>query len=272
MQKDKMPRCRRDAMLCRKIQQGDKQAAHLLCLERRGFVEKILQRFRANFAFQADREDLMQAGYLGLLKAAKSFDTERQTRFELYAYRVVWHEIDLTARQSDTRPLVTQRTAPKVMSLLHIEEKLKQHGLPAAIRLKTLLLAGKASAYYENDALPRYLAINKEPLSLDQARAEDDWLPLQDLISDRNAGNTPEKICHKAMKDHVHQILQRLKPRNRDIIRRYFGFGGRPCENYSEIARAYDLSHERIRQILNKELAILTVYFQEEGMLHYLRT
>ena len=158
------------------------------------------------------------------------------------------------------------------MHMLHVLENLQQRGIPLETRTRLLKLASKTDQFCEYNDFHRYLALYERPLSLDRARAEENWLTLQDLIPDKKNENVSDRVCQQAMKDHVHRIIRRLKPRSQDIICRHFGLGGRPRETCADIARSYHLTRERVRQIVNEELARLKAYSQEEGMLHYLRT
>ena len=51
-------------------------------------VYKIAQKF-----YGSEREDLIQAGFVGLLKASKNFKPENNTKFSTYAYEYIYGEM-----------------------------------------------------------------------------------------------------------------------------------------------------------------------------------
>ena len=59
-----------------------------IIMENAGLVYKISQSL-----YGAEKEDLIQAGFLGLVKAYKSFDPNRGTKFSTYAYGSIYGEM-----------------------------------------------------------------------------------------------------------------------------------------------------------------------------------
>ena len=66
--------------------QGRELAIEQLILKHLPMVRHIVQRILANVPGRADAEDLISAGTLGLVHAARRFDPARQTEFSTYAY------------------------------------------------------------------------------------------------------------------------------------------------------------------------------------------
>lgn len=56
------------------------------------------------------------------------------------------------------------------------------------------------------------------------------------------------------MRQHVHDILKTLKPRERKIIQYRFGMHENKKKTLSEIGDIYGLSNERIRQLESRAL------------------
>lgn len=57
-------------------------------LEHRGMVYKIAQKF-----YGVEMEDLLQAGFLGLIKASKNYDSSKCAKFSTYAYQYIYGEM-----------------------------------------------------------------------------------------------------------------------------------------------------------------------------------
>ena len=70
---------------------GDKQAADKLVELNTPLVKSMVRRFSC--CSQADRDDLMQIGFVGLIKAIKGFDPTYRVRFSTYAVPMIIGEI-----------------------------------------------------------------------------------------------------------------------------------------------------------------------------------
>lgn len=76
--------------LIAKAQSGDRGAMERLISQNMGLVKNIARRFIGR---NAEYEDLVQIGTIGMLKAAKSFDTSFGTVFSTYAVPLIIGEI-----------------------------------------------------------------------------------------------------------------------------------------------------------------------------------
>ena len=76
--------------LIKEAQAGDRKAMEKLITQNMGLVKTIARRFIGR---GAEYEDLVQIGTMGMLKAAKSFDTEFGTVFSTYAVPLIIGEI-----------------------------------------------------------------------------------------------------------------------------------------------------------------------------------
>ena len=76
--------------LIAKAQNGDRAAMEQLISQNMGLVKNIARRFTGR---NTEYEDLVQIGTIGMLKAAKSFDTSFGTVFSTYAVPLIIGEI-----------------------------------------------------------------------------------------------------------------------------------------------------------------------------------
>ncbi|MBQ5886949.1 MAG: sigma-70 family RNA polymerase sigma factor [Clostridia bacterium] len=106
------------ALLIR-AQAGDRAATAELMDKNGGLIRGIANRFRNR---GAEYEDLLQIGSIGMLKAIRSFDTERGTQFSTYAVPLIIGEIRRYLR--DDGPVKIGRRVKKLgASLLAAREK-----------------------------------------------------------------------------------------------------------------------------------------------------
>ncbi len=73
-------------------QAGDEEALELLVKNNMGLVVKVVSRFFSH-GMGYDREDLLQVGAMGLLKAIRNFDLSRGLQFSTYAYPCIIGEV-----------------------------------------------------------------------------------------------------------------------------------------------------------------------------------
>jgi RNA polymerase sigma factor (sigma-70 family) len=98
----------------------------------------------------------------------------------------------------------------------------------------------------------------EHPLAKNIAEYEmslDDVMALPDSAASLIEHRTPETgILEAEDAEAINAVLETLRPREREIIERRFGFGGRDTELYREIADDWGVSVERVRQIHAKAL------------------
>lgn len=80
----------RNELLLSRLKEGDESARDKLIEDNMGLVYKIAAKFQ-NCAYE--REDLIQIGSMGLIKAARRFDMSYETQFSTYAVPVILGEI-----------------------------------------------------------------------------------------------------------------------------------------------------------------------------------
>ena len=68
--------------LIRKAQEGDEEAKALIIEQNTGLVKKIALKFLSS---EYETDDLIQIGYMGLLKAVYKFEPEYDVMFSTYA-------------------------------------------------------------------------------------------------------------------------------------------------------------------------------------------
>lgn len=211
-----------------------------------GLVAYIVQRYRG---MGLRREDLMQEGNIGLLRAIEKFDHRRGTRFSVYA---VWW-----IRQAVRRALANQsRTIRIPVHALAVRYALDQ----ASKRLSLEL--GREPSEQElacatgvvPNGVAQLLGMVKEPLSLDAPRGPDTEASLGDSVADRVALSPNEQAARNERAVRLHGLLDGLSPREREMLRMRFGLDGADECTLEQIGQSFALTRERVRQIVTAAL------------------
>lgn len=72
---------------------------------------------------------------------------------------------------------------------------------------------------------------------------------VQEITADPTIEQPNIAVFEQLRRQHVHECLNMLKPRERTIIQYRFGFFGGEIKSLDEIGRMFGLTKERIRQI-----------------------
>jgi RNA polymerase nonessential primary-like sigma factor len=199
-----------------------------------------------------DEADLVQEGYIGLLRAAKRFEPDRAIRFSTYARWWVRAQmtraIDHTGRPirlpgcavEQTRNL---RKAMKTFEDLGAEYTISELADEVGIdekRASFLLSQGKTVSLDEPvEDGPRQRSLENFLADDDADHPEDSAIAVQELLRMMEGFNGV------------------LTDRHRYVLRRRYGLEDDQYRTLSEVGKGMNLSRERVRQIEREALARL---------------
>jgi len=207
--------------LTRLVKEGDPDAEAELIKANLRFVLSIAKNYQG---VGVDLPDLVSEGNIGLVIAARKFDPTKGFKFISYA---VWW-----IRQSIIQCIHNHgRTIRLPVNVLNDIQKMKKYGEP-----------GETHNHPTATSLNAYIGDSDED-------------ELIQLIEDDNY-ERPDNLCMKAgidLNERLRDMIETLRPREKDIISLYFGLNGDP-QTLEEIGNKYKLTKERIRQIKDKGL------------------
>lgn len=237
----------------KKIAAGDTEARKRFAEHNLRLVINIARRYLGRgLAFN----DLIQEGNLGLIKAIDRFDFTKEFKFSTYA---TWW-----IRQAITRAIgdkgrnirlpihlyekvgVYNRIVAKLENILNREPTINEIANEMNVPISTVIKLSK----WKEDAI-----------STNTRVGDDGDSELEDFIAADNI--TPEDIVVESkMSDELKSIFDSInfKPREKEVLLLRFGFVTGKPETLEEIAKIYNVTRERIRQIEGKGLAKLRNY------------
>jgi RNA polymerase primary sigma factor len=196
--------------------------------------------------------DLIQEGNIGLMKAADRFQFRRGFRFSTYA---TWW-----IRQAIGRAVAdygrTIRLPVHVVEALGKVERARRefrekHGREPGERDLARRLDMPA------DKVRLLLDSAKLPLSLDASTHDEDDRDLGERVASRAIESPEDELLRGELADRVEQALARLDDREKEVLRMRFGLASDHEYTLAEVARRFNLSRERVRQIEVRALAKL---------------
>ena len=199
-----------------------------------------------------DEEDLVQEGYIGLLRAAKRFDPDRSIRFSTYARW--WVRAQMTRAIDHTgRPVRLPGCA--VEQTRNLRKAMKRFDA-AGVAYGIADLAYEVGIDKERADL---LLSQGTTISLEQP--VDDGprpRPLERFLSDDDAAQPDDDAIMTQELKRMHQAFEVvLSERQRFVLTRRYGLDDGEFRTLSEVGKEMQLSRERVRQIEREALVRL---------------
>ncbi len=233
---------REEELLLQKVKAGDPRAKARLILANLRFVVSVAKRYK--FINDVPFEDLIAVGNLGLMRAVRRFQFDRNVRFISYA---VWW-----IRQAMIQ-VISLHTHPIRIPLnrVHLGLKLKklEESLNKKLNRKPTLDELAEAAQMKSQELRKFLADSPIVVSMDTTPVDlDEDLFLRDVITDPNAD--PLTLAErKAFTEEIQKVLSVLTEREKIVIKHRFGLQQTRAHTLEEIGKLLGLTRERVRQI-----------------------
>lgn len=232
-----------------RARRGDEQAKQQLINCNLRFVISIAKQYiHQGIAL----EDLIMEGNLGLITAIEKFDPMRG--FKLSTYAVWW------IRQAILNALCEKGRSVRIpLNQVGLQQRIKkcvhqfmqqEERQPTISELAELL-------QLPEDKIEDSLRMVSSEVSIDLPVGEDGDSCLADLLQS-NMPSTDSEINKECLQQDIQRWLLVLDERSRDIIIKSFGLSGAEPMTLDELGAKYELSRERVRQIQQRSLVLLS--------------
>lgn len=244
-----------EVALARRIMKGDAVAREHMIKANLRLVVRIARDYE-NFGLPI--LDLVSEGNIGLVKAVERFDPDKGGKLSTYA---AWW-----IRQALKRALASHGKTIRLP--MHMVDRI------AAMRrvVNSLVDELRREPTNEEIALVMDLPVRKivhlrsvstRAASLDAPVGEDGAATFGDLIGDDSQQNPFEALRSKNAGPEIEVLLQKLEPREAEIIRLRFGIGGDDELTLEQVGERYNLTRERVRQLQHLAIMKLRRHLEE---------
>ncbi len=233
--------------LAQRIGQGDDEALGELVQANLRFVVSVAKHYR-NLGLPL--ADLINAGNLGLIVAAKRFDASRGPKFISYA---VWWIRQSILQALAEQARVVRLPANRLGELVRVNRALNdlEQELGGPAELSQVAAALRLSP----DRMAASLELAQHPLSL-EARVDRDEPDrcLGDSLPDDSVPTVEEVMSRRELTSEIKHAVRTLSETESQIICMYYGLEGREPMALEEIGARFGRTRERVRQIKEKAL------------------
>lgn len=261
----------RNRELIKRYREGDKTALSELCKENTGFVRKVANDYYGVYGSDLPEDDLIQEGFIGLMKAADMYELESGAKFLTYAWWHIFHRVTTANINQGFTIRIPTNVMNEVVKLMKADALFQQkHGEERI------------------EAISDYLEISEERVKdlwritelLHLARADkpmdsnDENLRLKDFFqysADSSFDDMESQVETAELSRVLAKMMEELTERERKVLCLRFGLENGKEYTLEEIGREYfDLSRDRIRQIEAKALREMRGRVKKYGLQEFL--
>ena len=231
--------------LAQRIREGDDAALEKLVNANLRFVVSVAKQYQNQ---GLSLPDLINEGNVGLIKAAQKFDETRGFKFISYA---VWW-----IRQSILQAIAEQSRLIRVPlnqvgSVNRVNKAQAQFEQRHERRASAEELAKELEMPI--DKISEAMKLAGRTVSVDAPFAEGEENSLLDVLPNNDSPMADSNLNQESLAKEVERVLEQLNPRDREILKMFFGIG---CQEMTleESGAKFDLTRERVRQIKEKAI------------------
>lgn len=236
------------------------------------FVVSVVNKYKN---LNIPKEDLIQYGNIGLMKAAETYDPstpEKNVKFVSYAIWYIRREIMMAVDEVGGHMAVPRNMGSIAREAARVKERLynKNGYEPDIDDIYNVLVKKHPNLTY--DSFVYTMKANARANSLDQSFGDDDSkVTLGDMTSN-NTFKDPDSSLNNAdlereLEGNVKRILGK---RDGEIVCAYYGINGRPEKNKWQVAEENDMTETRVNQILQSAIKKLKNDKETRMLLQYI--
>jgi len=200
-------------------------------------VHKIAQRAATYLKPPLTYDDLVSAGTVGLVKAARDYDVSFNAEFQTYAYiRIKGAILDELRGWAFIPPNVNKQIRRAMDLTVEITKETGSPPTETELAEKLGITTQQVYETLENARVQQFLSID---------RTSEDSPPLANLLSQSDAKPPDEQLQQNELIDNLTKSIQQLNERQRQVILLYY----QQHLTMKQIAEVFKITEPRVSQL-----------------------
>lgn len=226
-----------------------KKERDALIIEHLPLVRSVVMQVAAGFPRHVEREELVRAGALGLVEAARRFDASRGVPFAPFAVQRIRGAILDASRGADWAPR-SVRAFSRVLDTTRQEIANQRGCTPDSGEIAEALGISRAEFMVMQERITR-----SSVATLNDRASHDgeEQMEIIDLLTDRTAVDQTERVEADELHGYLRAAVGLLPERHRLVIVGYFLDG----KTSDDLAKFLDVTESRISQLRSEALEML---------------
>lgn len=233
---------RKSSELSRLIEDGQAAREHLLLANMR-LVFSVAKKYMGR---GIPLLDLIQEGYIGLMRATKKFEYSRGYKFSTYATWWIRQAISRYVADQGRTIRIPVHMVERINKLLRTRHRLTQDlgRKPSSEEMAKEM--GRSPSDIED-----MLRYSQRSISLETPIGNDDGgeIILSDFIENDDADDPFEITAQHLLSENLNDVLASLPSREARILRLRYGLSGGHAHTLNEIGTKLVITRERVRQL-----------------------
>ncbi|GAU44918.1 hypothetical protein TSUD_25810 [Trifolium subterraneum] len=206
-------------------------------------------------------EDLLQEGRTGLIKSVKMFKPRSGCRFASYSYWWIKQAIRKAIYNHSRTIRLPEKVFNNLSKVLEAKKLYMEDGNLNPTREELARRVGMTAGKVDS-----LLFVARIPISMQKTVGAETDTMLQEITADTAIECPNINVSKQLMRRHVLNVLNKLRPKERRIIRLRFGFEDGEERSLSEIGEIFGMSRERVRQLENRALYKIKKCLVNQGL------
>ncbi len=236
--------------LCLIYQQGNDLALEALVSKNINFVWSRVKKYRNAYKHKLDEDDLLQYGVMGLMKAAKMFESMKEAKFTTYA---AWWVDQFILRSIPDYGFTIRIPVHCFEEVNKLMRAFREHPDCSKEKIYEIVKENGIS----RGKFEEILGIAENIMSVSSLNSfvgEDENSELGEFVVDETNPTVEDIVESKALKEAIKDVLDTVTAREGIVLRLRFGLDDGKARTLEEVGKEFKVTRERIRQIEAKAL------------------